>query len=706
MLLLIVLLLGVAAPGGEKGFDGWKRLEKGTVSFNHVKDPDFDDPTFRKPDGGSEAWCLSGEAKIGPEFGFNQRGCAIVRPAEETNRYTVSFQTVKTLKPLTRYEFGCKVKATGSDGRTSVAVGLEGLTVPIYKAWSGNIDWTDYRCEFTTKDGTNNAVSVLMFVRKGRWCNAMYDNFYIREVGGEYVVGLLNPFGRVTAEDPDLLFAVNTIGAVSYEGCDRANVFARVTVTSAAGATLLDEEAKVTSGRFSITAAGKLPRGVYSARAVVFDKANKLVLAEEKAIRVQSGEPDVPRPVRGAATFDRHGRMIVDGKPFMPLAVYVGGVALYEIDWFRHSDFNTFLAYSGFLTKVRQTKAKPGRDAMIEDLDFIDEAGLKIILSASTFFPKYDGPTTKTILKDWGLDGKGLDYDEAIACMTEEVRSHPAVLGYYITDELPPERYGELLRRRETFNRVDPWHPTTGVYFRLAELAAYTGTADAPSIDFYPISGKGKPQSQRLVSESMDAANACWARQDTGAMPFWATLQMFSWKGGNPDENSSYRMPTLRESIAMAYMSAIGGAKGFIWYYFFDICHATGRTAEEKFPRFERNWAVFREVAHEMKLLEPFIMSAKPAPKVSVKDIKGRTRARAFVDDEYGRLRVLVSCDGPGDSEAEITVEGENGLLSKFENTKAEKSAGGRTVYRFKGRDVDCDLLQRWPEAEFNKRLK
>ena len=166
-------------------------------------------------------------------------------------------------------------------------------------------------------------------------------------------------------------------------------------------------------------------------------------------------------------------------------------------------------------------------------------------------------------------------------------------------------------------------------------------------------------------------------------------------------------MPTENESVAMGFMSAIGGAKGFIWYYLFDICHAQSSDPQQRFSRFEANWKVFSNAARELQSLEPFILSTTPAPKVTVKDVKGRTRARAFVDDEYGRIRVLIACEGPGESEAEITVEGPNtdGLVAKFDRTHRE-TKDGRTVYRFKGTDVDCDLLQRWPEIEFNRDLR
>ena len=701
-MMLVAMGLAVSVASAVTDVSGWKRLEHGTASFNHVLDPDLDDPTFRLPDGKNKVWKISREGSIDAAYGFNQRGIGIVRAASETNAYSISAQWVKTLKPNTRYEFGCKVKAADSDGRTSASLGLEGLAVPVYKAWSGNFDWTDCKVEFTTTE-KNDPLAIVLFIRKGRWCTAMYDNFYVREVGGEYVVGLYNPFGRVDAEWPKLKFGANVIGDISYPGHEAARLIAIVRMKDAAGKTAFEGEVPVKGTRFSVDPAG-VKDGVYDLTVTLADAANRLVLTEETGIRVQIGTPDVPKPARGAVTIDRFGRTLVDGKPFMPIAMYMGNVSLYEMDWLKASDFNSILSYSGFGTRIRQTKKRTAAEQLREDLDFLDRAGLKIILGSKSFFPKFDADVG-SLMKEWGFEKGKTDYETFLAHCTESIKDHPALLGYYITDELPPERYRELMVRRTTHNRVDPWHPTTGVYFRLAEMASYTGVTETPSIDFYPISGT-EEQSQRLVVNSMDVANAIWADEENGQMPFWATLQMFSWGGSNRDRNKRYRMPTERESIAMVFMSAIGGAKGFIWYYFTDICHVQADTPAVKFPRFEENWRTFREVAHETKLLEPFVLSTKPGPKVTVKEVKGHVRARAFVDDEYGRLRVLVACEGPGESEAEIEVEGEKTLLAKFANTVAERTKDGRTVYRFKGKGVDCDLLQRWPELEFNKDLE
>lgn len=202
-------------------------------------------------------------------------------------------------------------------------------------------------------------------------------------------------------------------------------------------------------------------------------------------------------------------------------------------------------------------------------------------------------------------------------------------------------------------------------------------------------------------------ARKVWSHPETGEMPLWATPQLFSWGGDNPDTNPKYRFPTENELRAMSLMSAIGGAKGFIFYYYHCILYAVGKTLDEKFSRFHPLWKIACNVAGELKELEPFLLSTASAPKVSVKNIRGVTHARAFVDETYGRIRVLISCEGPGESEAEITVDGMqsgqlNELRSKFGKTKRVNNS----TYHFKGKDVDCDILQRWPEYELDKEVK
>ena len=714
--LIFSIVAGACLTSLAIDLSGYKQLNQGMSSDNHVRDPSFDDPLFRRPGlkWDEQAWHISSsECVISADHGFSQRGLGIVR--SNTNAYTVQFQQIRTLKPNTRYVCGFKVRVTDAkyQERASACFGLEGDTTPIYKTLRGNTKgWEDFSQEFSTGPKTNGTYTVCLFVTKGNGntCVASYDDFYVREAGGEYRVGVLNPYGRVDGDWDKLVCGANTIGSVKYPGQEKADLAAVVEVRSksekgkGSRATFV---APIRNDRFEVDMKdAKLADGEYDARVLVIDRANKLILGKEKDLRVEIGLPwkTKKKPPRGAVTIDKYGRTLVDGKPFMPIGLYTGGItSFWEQEYFKTSPFNTLLCYHSFFYRLGVSK-KRGTEGLRELMDVMDANGMKLLISSSTFFPKFDR-WLPGIKKEYGDSWSNSTHEAFLEMAANGVKDHPALLGYYITDELPPERYKELVARRALFNRIDPYHPTTGVYFKLGEIAAYTGTQDAPSIDFYPITGLG-PQNQSLIDDSMIAANKTWTHPETGAMPFWATLQLFSWGdgGNNPDKNKTYRMPTEHEQRAMALLSAIGGAKGFIYYYFHDICYGTYTKREDWMPRFLENWRTISRALETVKELEPFILSTTPAPKVTVKNVKGVVRARAFVDDEYGRIRVLVSALGPGESEAEITVEGENALHTQFGRTKHVGDAKSCT-YLFKGTDVDCDVLQRWTERELEKDL-
>ena len=80
----------------------------------------------------------------------------------------------------------------------------------------------------------NGTYTICLFVTKGNGntCVASYDDFYVREAGGEYRVGVLNPYGRVDGDWDKLVCGANTIGSVKYPGQDKADLAAVVEVKS------------------------------------------------------------------------------------------------------------------------------------------------------------------------------------------------------------------------------------------------------------------------------------------------------------------------------------------------------------------------------------------------------------------------------------------------------------------------------------------
>ncbi|HNX05293.1 MAG TPA: hypothetical protein PKI32_07305 [Opitutales bacterium] len=691
------------------------------VSYQKVKTIDtvnlLKNPTFDKDN--ADAWSLTHipgvvEARILPDAGFSQRGLQIKRTDDKI--YTIVSQKID-LKPGKRYVFGGKLRVTDSDGRSSGSMGVEGFANSTkfregehvfcqYLASSGNFDWKDVKHEFSTKNEDNIQYYFICYYLKDRCGTASYDDLFIREAGGEFFAGLLNPYSRIEGKDRTLFFTATANGEMNYESRAVPVIGALAEVKDASGKVVLTDFQPVKGGRFCIDGA-KIDDGTFKIDVTILDTANTLIIGKIENLVLHVGTPKVKKPAKGAVDIDRYGRCIIDGKPFMPLGFYVGGIGrMYDVKYFADSPFNCILVYSGYEMGMKVDKTPDAPNKVLNALDVMEKNGLKVIFGVPFLFKGYD--TNEAQKKAWGI-APDASSETFISRIADTIKQHPALLAWYITDELPPSRYKELISHRTILNAHDPYHPTCGVYFQLQELSAYSASQDVPTIDFYPIVGPrdNQKQSQKLIVDSMAQARRIWTHPETGEMPFWATPQAFSWVTNPDTAPDQFRFPTETEILAMSAMSAIGGAKGFVYYYYHCILYGIGNSLDEKCERFLPIWKDFCNVAAELKALEPFIMSTAPTPKVTVKNIKGETHARAFVDEQYGRIRVLIASVGPGQAEAEITVEDfkvpefarDNVLRSKFAKTKRITN----NTYLFKGMNVDCDILQRWPEYELDK---
>ncbi|MFA7173162.1 MAG: hypothetical protein WC340_07065 [Kiritimatiellia bacterium] len=679
---------------------GYKQSNVRTAGENLLVNPGFETPVDVQP----YNWRIhTGYAKHISDGGFKGTGGIVInkRDPERKGRIT---QILKNLKPKTRYIYGGKIKVLNSDGNKSAAFGVEGASTK-YEYITGDCVWNDYSLEFVTPDCEDGAYHFIMFYADGGTGEAHFDDLYLYEANGTYYAGLLNPYNRIAGKDRTLIFTLSTIEEVRYEAVNPAALGAIAEVKDASDKTVFSDFQPVNENRFRVDGS-KIKDGKYAMDVTILDTANRLIIGKVTNLVMYAGAPKVKRPARGAVEIDKYGRTIVDGKPFMPMGFLVGGMGrMYDIRYFADSPFNCVILYSGFSSYLREYKQK-GAEGVLKQLDMLDQHGLKAIFGVPFLFPApgFDEKNSRAQMKLWGCENDS--YEEFIGKVADTVREHPAMLSWFLTDELSPARYRELISHRAVVNEHDPWHPTCGVFFQIREAAAYTATQDNPIIDYYPISGNG-PQNQKLIVDSMNIAKKIWTHPDTGEMPFWAMLQMFNASGPNPSVAKNYHFPTETEMLSMSLMAAIHGSKAFLYYYYYDVLYGIGNTLDEKFERFAPLWKKICNMARELKDLEPFIMSIAPAPKVTVKDIKGETHARAFVDEQYGRIRILIASVGPGETEAEITVEDfkvpefarDNVLRSKFAKTKRITD----NTYLFKGVDVDSDILQRWPEYELDK---
>ena len=133
----------------------------------------------------------------------------------------------------------------------------------------------------------------------------------------------------------------------------------------------------------------------------------------------------------------------------------------------------------------------------------------------------------------------------------------------------------------------------------------------------------------------------------------------------------------------MSLLMAIQGARGFVFYSYFDLLKPA------VLPDFDRRWKELCNVGTLLRELQPFLYSDETAPAVTVKTIQGTVNAAAYKTAD-GTVRVLVTGTGPGASEAEITVAGSANLKARYGKTESL----GNGTYRFKGTDICSDVLE------------
>jgi hypothetical protein len=284
---------------------------------------------------------------------------------------------------------------------------------------------------------------------------------------------------------------------------------------------------------------------------------------------------------------------------------------------------------------------------------------------------------------------------EIVTAVVKNFRDHPALLAWYTSDEMLPAYTPRLIERRRLVRALDPWHPTWGLYNWPDEVGGMISNADVVGIDPYTI-GDRNSRSMQYVDSFATTTQASLGGGGGGGLPLWVWPQahsagLYSKVNGRRMDQAEdreallakYRAPTEEEMRAMSLLLAIKGARGFVFYSYFDLLKPAVR------PDYPQRWKELCNVGTLLQELVPFLYSDEKAPQVTVKTVKGIISAAAYKTSD-GKVKVLITGNGPGESEAEIIVPDAGALTSRF--GKTEPLGGG--AYRFKGNDICSDLLE------------
>jgi hypothetical protein len=305
--------------------------------------------------------------------------------------------------------------------------------------------------------------------------------------------------------------------------------------------------------------------------------------------------------------------LLVRGRPFFPLGAYdsygwVESETPARLKDIADAGFNCVIPYgilSGSLQDVRSY------------LDAADKLGLKVIVSVKDLYrharllPKsFEGQTDPAAM---------------LTAVVKGVRTHPALLGWYVNDESGPEHYEALKANYDLILSLDPDHACYAVINQPESAYEYVGTADVIGVDPYPV--PGAPLT--LVTDWMRGA------KETGR-PIWTVTQIFNKSDYQP--GTSLRDPTLREMRTMAFLAIANGASGLMMYSYHNV---------KSHDSFGKRWAEVKKVCDEVRALEPALLRGKPV------ELAGSGGCRKAWEAD-GRLYVLLV--NPSDAAVKCTV--------------------------------------------------
>jgi hypothetical protein len=332
---------------------------------------------------------------------------------------------------------------------------------------------------------------------------------------------------------------------------------------------------------------------------------------------------------------DEHNRLIVDGKPFFPLGWYCNGNVGY-LNEVADSPFNCLLDYG--------INGRP-LDKIREYLDAAHACGIKLIYCMNDLYP------AATYHKQLGPWTGNQDMARGVI---STFKDHPAVLAWYLNDELPVEMIPDLMRYYDLVRSTDPGHPTFIVHFAPDIIPDFVPTTDVLGIDVYPV--PTRPLTR--VSEMTDVG----MRATRGLKPLWMVLQAFAWYQYSPPEDPKTtggrgriptanelrtgRAPTREEERCMTYLALTHGAMGLIYYSYYDL---------RVLPQYQEMWGWMKQIGAEVRELSPVLLSPTKLPV----EVRGDShKIHAVLKEHEGKWYLLAVNGETTPAKAQFTLPG------------------------------------------------
>ena len=322
-----------------------------------------------------------------------------------------------------------------------------------------------------------------------------------------------------------------------------------------------------------------LPLGESQVTFEILDRSGKKVDAKSLTF-TRTAKPET-KGIR----IDRRGIAHIDGKPFFPLGMFMWKASPEKIDHYSKGPFNCCMPYSA------PTKA---------EMDYAHGKGLKVIYD---IHPCYAGLQWAT---DRGITNEATEV-AYVSRLVKEFRNHPALLAWYINDELGLDWIKKLTARRDLCERLDPNHPTWVAHYMVEDIRSHLPAFDVIGSDPYPICQTGDPPISQVMEHTRITRKGVF-----GARAMWQIPQAFDWGAYRVKDKDKTRPPTFDEMRNMAWQFIAEGANGLISYSYSDWEKMKWRTPPEEM------WSRVCRIGEEVKEKVPVFLSEETAPAVTL----------------------------------------------------------------------------------------
>ena len=646
---------------------------------NLLRNDDFEE--------GASSWVMVQDSEIKEHEGYNGT-CGLHVWRTDEKKYDFVRQPIQ-LETGRTYRLGVWVKAENCQGTVPVAAveyfdATDKYLSGVYAHdWNSgdSFDWTYRQVIALPPEGTDHC-RVALYLERGGTGQAWFDAVSLTPVDCPPELFIVHPLqGLMRTRGEAVRLAVHRQGNGLPDGyLDGWKV--RLRLSSDTGELSLEAPMETPQARIPLEA---VPAGNVTLTAMLLNREGEEVARAERDYLALENDLSAPQ---GACVIDERGRAIVDGRPFLPIGLFnweFGNPD--DLARLAASPFNCFMPYYSIGMTLPGQKPPLNLGKIRALMDVLHRNGKKIIFCIKDFYPgiAFQDYMRRFVRDKW--EPEAPDMDTLVTSLVTGLRDHPALLAWYVNDEIRQSQVSMVSRRRALVNRLDPWHPTWGVLCHLDEAPFFDQAHDVLGLDAYPLRRKSQPRQQESVVRIMRVA------EESGLKANWMVPQLFNWGNYLPSEKfgeyGDFIDPSEEEMRTMTLMLAIHGAKGFVYYCDHDLKkpYFIIKPPVEPPEVFANRWHDIVEVARLLERLAPFLLSDRDSEPVAAEVIQGAAELRKFTD-QAGRICVLVAAVGPGPVAVRFTP-GVAGLKSLYGRCREQPDGS----WRFEGEDLASDVL-------------